>query len=1526
MTYQMTRVRLRSIGHPDSRFRDLTISLSHPDGTPVDSLLWLANGGGKTSLLSLVFSLVLPLRRDFMGADDQERCLEEYVQTGDTSHVAIEWVDLDATGLPGLDVGLPRLVTGMVHEWVGRVAPADREADKSKLNSLYYAFTAVPGALDLDGLPILGDGGSPNSLREFADTLKEANRVAGAALNLETYANRRTAWATYLEENLGIDPGLYRYQVRMNSAEGAVAKLFRFRSSREFIEFLIEFTAGQGGTAARTLESTTGNVRSLLGKLAAKPRLAVEQRFSAAAAERLTALHEAGTKKAAALEHRLAAQAQTGSVLVSLNAAADARERAADAARSDASVLAERIGRTAEAGRNALNVAAEFDLADAKLAEAEAHSAHGTAVDRHVEAQRLADAWLLVPTLADLATCDGEIVALRGQLEAEAADAVPLRRRHDAAAVRLRSVLENAVLAETERADALADEVERHRAEAERVDAAERLAREEAAREGEAARREQERSERAHSAADRALGDDAVRAWRAEPLPLTAVAVHDAVQAAEEDLKHHHQQGRDLMDEAKQARQRAGELVSELTDCHTTLRTASATADSAARAHLEADTALAEVAAEPRLRDLAELDEDDPLDLQAVGQVLRTRLVEAAQQALADYAAHTAAASTHEAVFAAVSATGYAPANGETLDAVAHLRAAGIESRPGWAVMRDLTGDTAALERALQADDVAVLAAGVVVAPDALAAATELLSRGQLRSAGVVAVADRPAIEAALSNAGDATSAGGFSLTARVPADPALYDRRAADETHQERHRLAETAREHAHEARRSAEADRTIAERLGQVLDRYPAHELVRLAEQERWTAEEVRRGAARLKEVEDEQRALNERLEHIAGQGERHQNAARVAERAHRVLLRAAELLAEAESGRTAAETAFVGADRARGNAEQLADDLRAAKQALAVLEERRQQARSAVDELRRERDGVRILAPDDVDERSDEDRELADLRAEYARLQQEWDAETSASQAAARLDEAQKRHATLSQRLPDDAALLGEARDLLAGPDGVTAGLQSEAARRAQHDARQAASEQARTLAALETAQAQVRARRPQGREHHATLDQPPATREEALTGAAEARERAGALERLLGDLNEQHQDLEQRARQLTTAAEGLRAKARELDAGRHADTAAVADGAPDPAADGYLVAALLGVDDGGPVDDDGPAEPGAAETQLPYDERSLARGHARAVEEVTAALAAQREAADEVAECDREVATADKQLRRLGAAAEFKDVPDTIRGRVLAADTGELLGRAEQLAADLRQRAALIAQQLSDLAADTDLVIGRLVTAVRDVLTDLAKAERYAKMPPGTGTWSDRSFLIIRTGPMPDEATVTDRLRPVLDRFAANPDALAPMPLLKECVLAGAGGPQAFRVKVLKPNAPGQEPEDITKLQKFSGGEKLTVCVALYCVLARLRTHNAGHSGGGGTLVLDNPLGTSSHTQLLSLQRKVAAAHGIQLVYATGVNDLGAVGEFAHLVRLRKTWHAGVGRSYVDEEPTSITAAHVGQNER
>jgi len=79
----------------------------------------------------------------------------------------------------------------------------------------------------------------------------------------------------------------------------------------------------------------------------------------------------------------------------------------------------------------------------------------------------------------------------------------------------------------------------------------------------------------------------------------------------------------------------------------------------------------------------------------------------------------------------------------------------------------------------------------------------------------------------------------------------------------------------------------------------------------------------------------------------------------------------------------------------------------------------------------------------------------------------------------------------------------------------------------------------------------------------------------------------------------------------------------------------------------------------------------------------------------------------------------------------------------------------------------------------------------------------------------------------------------------------MPLLKEAVHAAAG-PRGFTVRVLKPtdDATGTT-EEISRLAKWSGGEKLTICVALYCTLAALRATYTGRGARpGGVLFLDN----------------------------------------------------------------------------
>jgi hypothetical protein len=68
---------------------------------------------------------------------------------------------------------------------------------------------------------------------------------------------------------------------------------------------------------------------------------------------------------------------------------------------------------------------------------------------------------------------------------------------------------------------------------------------------------------------------------------------------------------------------------------------------------------------------------------------------------------------------------------------------------------------------------------------------------------------------------------------------------------------------------------------------------------------------------------------------------------------------------------------------------------------------------------------------------------------------------------------------------------------------------------------------------------------------------------------------------------------------------------------------------------------------------------------------------------------------------------------------------------------------------------------------------------------------------------------------------------------------PMVMTKRFVLAALGGSGHVIAKVLKPK-PNLTVErvSVTQIQKFSGGELLTVSVMLYCILARLRATNRG----------------------------------------------------------------------------------------
>src|SRR5690349_7524595 len=102
--YELNRVRLFRVGPRGARYTDVTLDLSGVGqiiagqgslfGTAVRrpspySLLLLENGGGKSVLLKLLFSVVLPGRRNAVGGS--AAVMEKFVIGDDAAHIVLEW-------------------------------------------------------------------------------------------------------------------------------------------------------------------------------------------------------------------------------------------------------------------------------------------------------------------------------------------------------------------------------------------------------------------------------------------------------------------------------------------------------------------------------------------------------------------------------------------------------------------------------------------------------------------------------------------------------------------------------------------------------------------------------------------------------------------------------------------------------------------------------------------------------------------------------------------------------------------------------------------------------------------------------------------------------------------------------------------------------------------------------------------------------------------------------------------------------------------------------------------------------------------------------------------------------------------------------------------------------------------------------------------------------------------------------------------------------------------------------------------
>ncbi|MFE2850127.1 hypothetical protein ACFXJO_03220 [Streptomyces lavendulae] len=1475
---QLRRIRLENIGHRAAGFKSLVLdttggpsSLNGRPMLPVDVIMWLRNGGGKSSLLALLFSLLLPAKKDFIGAA-KAKSLADYVPDGQVSHVIAEWADSARPASGAV------LLTGGVYQWRDRQRPADVSGNWERLERRWYVMQPQPGGIELDTLPVRSQDGVL-TLSAYVKALEAANK-AERRLEL-SIVDEQYEWAEQLD-NRGLDPQALKIQKAMNQEEGGITDLFKFGTAEEFIDFLIDMVVDTTTpTAARAALSNHAD------NLAARPARELEERFLAQALLLLRPVQKS-TVEVTAAEQALDRQARLAQRAGEhVHAQAECRQGQAGTLRQEAEAAANEAREAERRAQEGLqHLAAVREAAD-RLHVEDCESELAARSQAALEAKQEAAAWDAVPVLRELTDHENEHRDLNELLARAQSEQAPLREaaEHAGAALYARLKLSFAQLAEErEQAAAEAEEAAVQVRESERQQAAEL-----AAAGGETAR-----------AAAAEVRRKEEEAKLAQALRSGLLREQETPQEAVERLTQEQDRAQEMGEQARRRceaeRERAADISARHVACAGRLGSAKQEHDGV----WEQWSALLEerrgLSVDSRLRELAGLvDTSAEMDLDEVGADLLGLLADQVMRADTELATERAQAFEDGRLRQALERDGFCPPPREVEQAVAALRSRGANAVSGMQFLRETVP-------AHQHDEVIAaiphLIGGVVICGpvpgDDLAA---LARQADVVLPTVVSVAADVQARALMSKTvGD---------IAFLPLRRSVVDSEAGEEELVRVTARLSSLEERLSSIARQREADRVLIARLR--TDGSAFGPRARLALEQR------------LQRLDEEVSTLTGQRSDLTRQAQEAEGARHTAERQltrhtnelTRLAAAVPQALSLVEAAR-AVEHSVAEGQRARAKAREHHAAAQAFKECLDSAQSRKRSTSSALanceDRASRWRGWAQEIQhelPAEVVEEASHagapEGSVQALRDRWVQARKDWRDGIS--------------DATLQQRLAATEATLARLRTTLAKAAVMVRARAVELAEDAASmdaghlAARIAAADEAHEAA--RNAQAEARVLRGQATEQHArssaALDDIPGLARLSFPDTQEARRELAKASGLLEEDRRLEQERRLNAEQIHRRADQAAADAARLQqsgqalqtTGERHTCAENSQAAPEMTIDALLLeqhglSALTSSD----------LQPQAAEEIK--DTLVLAVDMAsRAVERSKVALRKDVGRVEQLTMRHEFVPVVDGRLR------------ERLRHDLTA--PARLTGLLEDIEERERQITALLAQY----ALDQTQVVNACTSTVEAVLDSIEEVARHSALPENLGSWSSQPFLSLELRQRARGEELDRRLSAEVDhliaslpagaagRASALPDA---MPLAKRLVLAALGGRGNILAKIIKPtqNLDTIERESVTEIKKFSGGELLTVSVLLYCTLARMRaTQRARRTPGGGvgTLVLDNPFGKANYAPFVDLQRRVAAAHGIQLVYTTGSNDLPALGRFPLIIRMRNGLDPRTKRRYV-----------------
>ncbi|ELS51798.1 hypothetical protein [Streptomyces viridochromogenes] len=1513
--YELSRVRLYSIGPAGARYADTVLDLRGvgepvPDPAPTQAeffeeepvgpprrpapagVLFLENGGGKSVLLKLIFSVMLPGHRNTLGGASSG-VLRKFLLADDCGHVALEWQHT----LTGECV-----VVGKVSEWRGRQV----SNDPRKFAEAWYSFRPGPG-LSLDNLPVAestavrppaegqsGAQGRRRTMKGFRDAITEAGK---AYPHLEVHWEEiHDRWIEHLGD-LGLDPELFRYQREMNADEGEAAGLFAVKKDSDFTDLLLRAV-----TDTRDTDGLADLVSGFGNKLGRRAELIAERDFTAGSVDLLGRIVEAAEARSRARDIHAGAERRTRTLARRLSArGAQERVRAADFAQRVTAAAYAVTHAEAARERSAL-IAAELAYRHASLALAAAEKSAAAQKRELADARTLHSAWQAAEAVLRHRAAADRVARVAAAIQEAERDAAPALAARAKAAVDLVRALHAAA----ERAETLANEEEERSAALQEVSESAYRDSTTAATEAQRARSEIGHLRQRLSEVEQETAEAVRAGWLDDSAPdadpaRAALAASDAEKTAVA-----------AWDTAREASRRASEHAREAASAESRAElTAARAADAAAAAErsYEAERRLAEgLAAEERLAELLGLaggsgakrgtvpaprsGGDDakgavasaltegaltPEELDRFADELRELLDDAVSGAERQLFELRTAAADDSRILGALGDGGLLPPGPDVLATVEFLGEQGIPALPGWRYLAQAV-DPADHARVLAARP--ELVDGVIITdPDTHARAREALSDAALLPRSAVAVGTAAALLAP-TPAPEAQDGDVFL----VPPNPAMHDEYAADE---ERQALRARATERDEEIRTLAARlgkDRELAARLASWRTGCPAGRLVELAQAARDARAFAEESEAELAEARTVRAEADEAAAEAAQVRDERQEAAQKARRAADALAGLAFRLRERAGWQVKLRELADEATESEARAQACLERARAADEDRRAAQRAADDARRTARALRAERSEI-AGAPDDVPD-TDADAPKASLpalREAYRAASQVYEkvgvgADLRAEQARAESDESAAR-AELD-RLSNKVRTRAE--QLLQSPDGSDGPSRQAAAARAEELVQLLETRMSSASEQLGRLRGEAERHAPEDGEAHTELAEElqPRDAEHAQALLRTATTELAFRTEALAQAREAHAELLQAHRAAEDAASGFDEIAAMLRDLLREHTTDEEQEEPEP-------------------------YPGSLEEarQSAAEARRSLRGCAA---DLSAAEAAVREASD--------------VLVRHANSTRYEQVRTPARQQIRELPASALPEHAQKWADAFAPRLRVLTDELAQLERNRDSIVDRLRGLVESALATLRSAQRLSRLPEGLGEWSGQEFLRIRFEE-PDQATLTERLGEVIDEATRaavkkNSDLRRDgMSLLLRGV-AAALQPKGVAVEILKPDAvlraervPVGQMGDV-----FSGGQLLTAAIALYCTMAALRSNDRGRDRHrhAGTLFLDNPIGRANATYLLELQRAVSDALGVQLLYTTGLFDTTALAEFPLVIRLRNDADLRAGLKYIRVE--------------